>query len=60
MDEKESDGVARDMVDLKKVKTRGQRVSLSDKEIQMMQKFESQVNPKADLSNDEVTLMNCL
>ncbi|MHA1679952.1 MAG: hypothetical protein ACTSUE_03025 [Promethearchaeota archaeon] len=60
MDEKENNKSARDMVALKKVKTRGQRVNLSDGEIEMMRKFEGQVNPKADLSNDEITLMNVL
>nr|MDO8087505.1 hypothetical protein [Candidatus Sigynarchaeum springense] len=51
---------ARETVVLKKVETKRQEVKLSEKEIGMMKDFEKSINPKGDLTNDEITLINIL
>ncbi len=58
--DKETKTPARENVVLKKVETKRQEVKLSEKEIGMMKNFEKSVNPKGDLSNDEITLINIL
>jgi predicted transcriptional regulator len=58
--DKETKPPARENVVLKKVETKRQEVKLSEKEIGMMKNFEKSVNPKGDLSNDEITLINIL
>nr|MDO8114667.1 hypothetical protein [Candidatus Sigynarchaeota archaeon] len=58
--EKTPKTTAKDNVVLKKVETKHQEVKLSDKEVGMMKKFEREVNPKRDLTNDEITLINIL
>ncbi len=58
--DKETKPSARESVVLKKVETKRQEVKLSEKEIGMMKNFEKSVNPKGDLSNDEITLINIL
>jgi predicted transcriptional regulator len=59
LDDEENDaGSAKDRVNLKRVETRRQEVKLSQKEIEMMQQFEQNINPKTELSNDEITIIN--
>ena len=50
----------RESVTLKKVETKKQDVNLSDGEIGMMKNFERDVNPKAALTNDEITIVTIL
>ncbi|MHA1848977.1 MAG: hypothetical protein ACTSYS_09650 [Promethearchaeota archaeon] len=52
--------IAKDAVNLKKVETRSQKVNLSEKELELMRKFEQESNPKIQLTNDEVTIINIL
>ncbi|MEX2681617.1 MAG: hypothetical protein Q6373_008455 [Candidatus Sigynarchaeota archaeon] len=58
--EKEPKLPARETVVLKKVETKRQEVKLSEKEIGLMKDFEKSINPKGDLTNDEITLINIL
>jgi hypothetical protein len=58
--DKETKPPARENVVLKKVETKRQEVKLSEKEIGMMRNFEKSMNPKGDLTNDEITLINIL
>ncbi|HME52385.1 MAG TPA: hypothetical protein VKM55_09225 [Candidatus Lokiarchaeia archaeon] len=51
---------SRESVQLKKVETKKQDVNLSDGEVGMMKTFESDINPKAALTNDEITIVNIL
>ncbi len=59
-DDKGTKPPARESIVLKKVETKRQEVKLSEKEIGMMKNFEKSINPKGDLSNDEITLINIL
>lgn len=52
--------VARDRVVLKKVETRRQEVNLSSEEIDLMRQFERDVNPKTELTSDEITMIGIL
>jgi len=58
--DKETKPPARENIVLKKVETKRQEVKLSEKEIGMMKNFEKTINPKGDLSNDEITLINIM
>jgi hypothetical protein len=49
---------ARESVKLTKVETKRQEVNLSETDLGMAQKFESELNPKNELSKDEITLIN--
>jgi DNA-binding MarR family transcriptional regulator len=49
---------ARESVELTKVETRRQEINLSDSDIGMAKKFESEFNPKGELTKDEITLIN--
>lgn len=59
-DEEKKGAPARDTVVLKKVKTREQKVNLSEEELAMARKFEAGMNPKQELTNDEITVINIL
>jgi len=59
-EEKKEKISARDSVSLKKVETREQRVNLSAEEIALAKKFEQGMNPKQELTNDEITVINIL
>ena len=58
--DKETKPPARENIVLKKVETKRQEVKLSEKEIGMMKNFEKTINPKGDLTNDEITLINIM
>jgi predicted transcriptional regulator len=58
--EKETKTPARENITLKHTETKRQDVKLSEKEIGMMRNFEKSVNPKGDLTNDEITMINIL
>lgn len=58
--DKETKPPARENIVLKKVETKRQEVKLSEKEIGMMKNFEKTINPKGDLSNDEITVINIM